>query len=75
MKSNDLTPSEVSCLSLLAEGLSNREIAERRVCAETTVKSILQGVYTKIGVNSDRAAIAYAYQNGVATIARVRKVG
>ncbi|GHB58431.1 DNA-binding response regulator [Streptomyces viridiviolaceus] len=55
-----LTRRETEVLSLVAEGLSNQQIAERLHLTEGTVKSHLGRVYTKLGVDSRTAAVATA---------------
>ena len=55
-----LTGREVEVLSLVAEGLSNRQIAERLVVSEHTVHRHLANVYTRLGVSSRAAAVALA---------------
>ena len=47
-------------LSLVASGLSNREIAERLSYSERTIKTILHDVVTKLGVKSRSQAVAMA---------------
>ena len=47
-----LTNSEVSVALLVADGLSNREVAERLFVSPHTVNGHLRHVYTKLGVNS-----------------------
>jgi DNA-binding CsgD family transcriptional regulator/tetratricopeptide (TPR) repeat protein len=55
-----LTERELEVLSLVAEGLSNREIASRLVLALGTVKWYISEVYSKLGVTSRTQAIARA---------------
>jgi ATP/maltotriose-dependent transcriptional regulator MalT len=55
-----LTGREVEVLSLVAEGLSNRRIAERLVVSEHTVHRHLGNVYARLGVSSRAAAVALA---------------
>ncbi|MDQ4501232.1 response regulator transcription factor [Sinomonas sp. ASV322] len=55
-----LTPREAELLSLLTEGLSNRELSKRLFISEATVKSHLAHIYAKLGVDSRAAAIAAA---------------
>jgi ATP/maltotriose-dependent transcriptional regulator MalT len=57
-----LTAREVEVLSLVAEGLSNPQIAERLVVSEHTVHRHLANVYAKLGVSSRAAAASLATQ-------------
>ena len=54
-----LTPREREVLGLLAEGLTNRGIAERLVISEATAIRHVANIYAKIGV-SNRASAARA---------------
>lgn len=62
-----ITPREAEVLALVAQGLSNRNVAERLVLSEKTVARHLSNLYTKIGVGSRTAAAAYAHANGLTT--------
>ncbi|CAM3388435.1 response regulator [Isoptericola cucumis] len=55
-----LTPREAELLTLLAQGLSNRELGRRLFISEATVKTHLAHVYAKLGVDSRAAAVALA---------------
>ena len=55
-----MTRREVEVLSLVAEGLSNRQIAERLVVSEHTVHRHLANIYARLGVSSRAAAVALA---------------
>ncbi|GAA1737940.1 response regulator transcription factor [Isoptericola hypogeus] len=55
-----LTPREAELLTLLAQGLSNRELGRRLFISEATVKTHLVHVYAKLGVDSRAAAVAHA---------------
>ncbi len=55
-----LTERELEVLDLIADGLSNREIAEKLVLAVTTVKKHASNIYGKLGVRSRTEAVARA---------------
>lgn len=55
-----LTPREAELLSLLIEGLSNRELGKRLFISEATVKTHLAHIYAKLGVETRAAAITTA---------------
>ncbi|MHA0856577.1 LuxR C-terminal-related transcriptional regulator [Paenibacillus sp. CMAA1364] len=55
-----LTHRELEMLTVLAEGLSNREISERFSIAETTVKTHTTRIYSKLGVKRRGQAVAKA---------------
>lgn len=58
----DLTPQQTRILLLIAEGLSNREIAHRLVLAEKTVKNHITGLLSKLGVSHRTQAALLATQ-------------
>ncbi|MFK4762610.1 response regulator [Microbacterium sp. ZW T5_45] len=60
-----LTARELAVLELAAAGLSNRELAQRLHVSESTVKTHLANIYTKLGAASRTAAIAEARRSGM----------
>jgi LuxR family maltose regulon positive regulatory protein len=57
-----LTRRETEILKLLAEGLSNQELAKTLFVSETTVKWHLSNVYAKLGVRNRTSAVGQARQ-------------
>ena len=62
----NLTAREVEVLTLIGEGLSNREIGERLVLGQATVKTHVNRIFAKTGVQSRAQAVRYAISNGLA---------
>jgi DNA-binding NarL/FixJ family response regulator len=61
-----LTPREAEVLTLIAEGLTNSEIAERLVVSAATVKSHVNHIFAKIDARDRAQAVVYAYAHGLA---------
>ncbi|MDP5226456.1 MULTISPECIES: response regulator transcription factor [Arthrobacter] len=55
-----LTPREAELLTLLTQGLSNKELGKKLFISEATVKTHLAHIYAKLGVDSRASAIAKA---------------
>ena len=58
-----LSPRELEVISLLAEGLANKQIAARTGIAEATVKGYLRQVYEKLGAADRAQVVAIALRN------------
>jgi DNA-binding NarL/FixJ family response regulator len=60
-----LTEREAEVLGLIADGLSNQEIARRLFVSEATVKSHINRIFAKTGSRGRTAAAAYAHRHGL----------
>ena len=58
-----LTSREVEVLGLVAQGLTNEQVAEQLVISSRTVNTHLTAIYRKIGVSSRSAATRYAIEH------------
>ena len=59
-----LTKREMQVLKLIAEGLYNKEIADRLTISEKTVKNHVSNIFRKIEVSDRTQAAVYAIKNG-----------
>ena len=64
---DDLTPREAEVLALIADGLSNAEIADRLVVSAATVKTHVNRIFMKTGARDRAQAVRYAFAHGLAS--------
>jgi DNA-binding NarL/FixJ family response regulator len=64
-KENELTQREYEVIALIADGLNNKDIAERLYISEKTVKNHVSNIFRKINVSDRTQAAIYAYKNNM----------
>jgi DNA-binding NarL/FixJ family response regulator len=62
---DELTRREVEVLKLVAAGLSNREIGDKLVLSNATVKTHINRIFYKTGARDRAQAVRYAYEHGL----------
>lgn len=65
-----LSAREVEVLALVADGRPNKDIARRLYISETTVKTHLAHIFTKLGVDDRTAAVTVALDRGIIRLDR-----
>lgn len=65
MKIDSLTKREYEVLTLIAEGLNNRDIADKLFISEKTVKNHVSNIFKKIKVNDRIQAAIFAFKNNI----------
>jgi DNA-binding CsgD family transcriptional regulator len=60
-----LSAREVDVLQLVAQGLTNGQVAERLYLSPRTVEQHLRSIYNKLGVSTRAAATAFAYEHRI----------
>jgi len=60
-----LSAREVEVLTLVAQGAANKEVARTLYISETTVKTHLSHIFTKLGVDDRTAAVTVALDRGI----------
>ena len=65
-----LSDREVEVLRLVARGASNKEAARKLFISETTVKTHLSHIFTKLGVDDRTAAVTVALDRGILRMSR-----
>ena len=64
----ELTNREHEVFQLAADGLNNREIADRLVISEKTVKNHIANIFSKLQVNDRTQAVLYGLRKGLVTM-------
>lgn len=72
---NMLYPRELEVIGLAAQGMSNKEIADKLGISERTVQTHLLKIFKKLGASSRTQAVLYALRGGWIELDERRKIG
>lgn len=67
-KINSLTRREYEVLTLIAEGLNNKDIAKKMFISEKTVKNHVSSIFKKLELNDRVQAAIFSFKNGIKKI-------
>jgi len=70
---DDLTQQELSVLALVANGLTNRQIAAQLFLGEGTVRNYVSSILSKINVSNRAEAAVYALKHDIEKVAPIRQ--
>ena len=61
----ELTKREIEVVQLIADGLTNTQMAERLFIAVSTLKNHISNIYKKLGCHNQGHAVAYCFRKGL----------
>lgn len=70
---DELSPREIDVLRLVAAGSGNKQIADKLCIGETTVKSHIRSILSKLGANDRTHAVTIGLQRGIIELAIPQK--
>ena len=69
-----LTDRENEVLSLIADGLTNRQISCNLSISESTVENHIHHIYAKLGISNRAQAVANAFQSRIVLVNEVQEI-
>ena len=73
LKIATLTSRELEVITLIGQGMRNKNIGERLFISETTVRHHLTSIFDKLGIADRLELMIYSYQHGLARIPEVSR--